>query len=450
VAQQRTHAFALPPIALIAIYVAVLVAPLVLAYAQGLPQRHWQDELSSGLAMVAFTGVMIEFLLSGRFKAISGQIGIDATMRVHQLMARGFVVFLLVHPFMYATPILTGSRPWDTTDQASLGLTPTTFITGLIAWVALMVLVAFAIFREQRNGSYEGWRAAHGFIAVMVAGFGAHHTLEAGRYSAHPWLAGFWFALLGVAAATLLWVYLVKPLAKMRHPYAVRSVTPAADKTWALEIAPEKGEAVNFDAGQFCWLTVGHSPFSLSENPFSIASAPSSRDHLSFIIKEMGDFTGQVGQVAPGTRCYIDGPHGHLRIGDSRAPGVCLIAGGVGIAPILGIVRELHATRDPRPIVLLYGNSVRAHVVAEAELRAMQADIDLDIDFVLAEPPSGWDGHTGLIDEDLLRRVVARPQGTSWRYIICGPQAMIERVEKTLMALGVPSQNVVSEQFYYD
>jgi predicted ferric reductase len=240
VAQQRTHAFALPPIALIAIYVAVLVAPLVLAYAQGLPQRHWQDELSSGLAMVAFTGVMIEFLLSGRFRAISGQIGIDATMRVHQLMARGFVVFLLVHPFMYATPILTGSRPWDTTDQASLGLTPTTFITGLIAWVALMVLVAFAIFREQRNGSYEGWRAAHGFIAVMVAGFGAHHTLEAGRYSEHPWLAGFWFALLGIAAATLLWVYLVKPLAKMRHPYAVRSVTPAADKTWALEIAPEK------------------------------------------------------------------------------------------------------------------------------------------------------------------------------------------------------------------
>jgi len=63
---------------------------------------------------------------------------------------------------------------------------------------------------------------------------------------------------------------------------------------------------------------------------------------------------------------------------------------------------------------------------------------------------SDWDGHTGLIDEGLLRHVVERPEATSWRYIICGPQAMIERVEKALMAFGVPSQNVVSEQFYYD
>jgi len=123
----------------------------------------------------------------------------------------------------------------------------------------------------------------------------------------------FWVALLAVAAFTLIWVYVIKPLRQIQHPYTVRAVRPAALTTWEVEIAPVKGETINFNAGQFVWLNIGHSPVSLSENPFSIASAPSHRDHLSFIIKEMGDFTGQIGQVVPGTRCYIDGPHGHLK-----------------------------------------------------------------------------------------------------------------------------------------
>jgi predicted ferric reductase len=446
----RRFAPALPVGLLVALYAAVLVAPLALAWAQDLPPRHWRDELSSALAMVAFTGVLAEFLLSGRFRTISGRIGIDATMRVHQLMARSFCVFLLVHPFIYASALTGTLRPWDTTGQYTLGLSLPTLATGLAAWIILFVMVAFAIFREQRSGSYEGWRAAHGFAAVLVVGFGAHHTLEAGRYSAHPGLFWFWVALLALAAFTLIWVYIIKPLSQIRHPYAVRAVRPAALKTWELDIAPMKGEAIPFDAGQFVWLNVGNSPFSLGENPFSIASGPSQRDRLSFIIKEMGDFTGQIGEVKPGTPCYIDGPHGHLSIAGSRAPGICLIAGGVGIAPILSIARELHATRDPRPVVLLYGNRVKEQIVGEDELRAMQADIDLDVEFVLAEPPPGWDGRTGVIDKSLLRSVAERPDGAAWLYAICGPQAMIEAVEKTLMSLGVPGRNVISEQFYYD
>jgi len=446
----RAMTLALPPAALIVLYLIVLLAPLALAYAQGLPARHWRDELSSGLALVAFAGILIEFLLSGRFRSISGRIGIDATMRVHQLMARAFCLFLLVHPFLYASSLTGGPRPWDTTGQHTLGLTPATFLTGLAAWIVLMVMVVFAIFREQRSGSYEGWRASHGIAAVLIALLGVLHTLEAGRYSADPWLFRFWLALLVVALFTLLWVYLIKPLMQLGRPYAVRSVRPIALKTWELEIAPAKGEAIDFDAGQFVWLNVGHSPFSVYENPFSIASAPSRRDHLSFVIKEMGDFTGRIGEVEAGARCYIDGPHGHLTIAAHAAPGVCLIAGGVGIAPILSILRALHHARDPRPIVLLYGNRLKEQIVYQDELRGMPEDIDLEVTFALAEPPPGWEGHTGIIDSGLIKGVLSRPNAASWLYCVCGPQAMIENVEKTLLSQGVPSGNVISEQFYYD
>ncbi|RIA55057.1 ferredoxin reductase family protein [Dichotomicrobium thermohalophilum] len=448
-ARSRTHAFALPAALLLGLYLVVLLAPLALAWAQGLPARHWRDELSSALALLAFSGVLVEFLLSGRFRTISGQIGIDATMRVHQLMARAFTVFILLHPFLYVTPFMNRPLPWDETARYTLGLTPTTFLTGAIAWIALMVMVVFAIFREQRSGSYEGWRAAHGFAAVVVAGFGAHHTLEAGRYSAHPWLWWFWILLLAVAAATLIWVYLVKPLLQLRQPFAVRSVEPLGQRIWELSIAPEQ-RPLDFAAGQFVWLNVGHSPFSLAENPFSIASAPADGDHLAFVIKEAGDFTSRIGGVQPGTRCYLDGPHGHLTIPGSEVPGIALIAGGVGIAPVLSILRQLHHERDERPIVLLYGNRVREQIVYADELHDMQNDLNLQVENALAEPPPDWHGHRGVIDADLLRTILDRPDAKAWRYIICGPQPMIEGVEKTLLSFGVSSGNVISEQFYYD
>ncbi|MFP4539047.1 MAG: ferric reductase-like transmembrane domain-containing protein [Dichotomicrobium sp.] len=448
-ARVRSHAFALSPVPLLALYLAVLLAPLALAYLQGLPPRHWRDELSSALALVAFAGILVEFLLSGRFRTISGRIGIDVTMRVHQLMARAFTVFVLVHPFLYATPLMNRPLPWDETGQFTLGLTTTTFVTGLIAWIVLMVMVVFAIFREQRSGSYEAWRAAHGVAAVAIAGFGAHHTLEAGRYSAHPWLQWFWAALLAIALFTLLWVYLVKPLRQLRNPYAVHSVRPIAERTWELTITPANGR-LNFAAGEFVWLNVGHSPFSVYENPFSVASAPADGDQLAFVIKEVGDFTRRIGEVPLGTRCFLDGPHGHLSVPGSEAAGIALIAGGVGIAPVLSILRQLRHERDARPLVLLYGNRLREQIVYEDELKQMQNDLDLQVRFALAEPPPGWQGHSGAIDETLLRTVLDRPGAKSWRYILCGPQPMIESVEKTLLSLGVASSNVISEQFYYD
>jgi predicted ferric reductase len=399
----------LRPLLLIALYVGLVLAPILFAYAQGLPPRKWQDELSSGLALSAFAGVLIEFVLSGRFRLVSGHIGIDTTMRFHQLMARSFTMFILVHPFLYVTPMMNPPLPWDTTGRLTLGLTIGSFATGLIAWLALMLIVFFAIFREQRGGSYEAWRLSHGIAAVVIAVFGAHHTIDAGRYSGDSALAVFWVVLLTIAIFTLVWVYALKPYWLRQHPYSVRSVRQVAARTWELVVTPGEGDVIDFSSGQFVWLNVGHSPFSLYENPFSIASAPASRDHLSFVIKEMGDFTRSIGQIAPGTVAYVDGPHGNLTLQNRNGAGIALIAGGVGIAPLLSILRQLCHERDTRPIVLLYGNRVRDQIVHAEGPAGMQKVLDLRIEHVLGEPPQGWQERTGVIDAGSVTDILARP-----------------------------------------
>ncbi|MCB1811792.1 MAG: hypothetical protein KDK04_08765 [Candidatus Competibacteraceae bacterium] len=90
----------LHPLLLLLLYLIIALLPLLLAYLQGLPPRPFADELSSALAMVGFAMLLLEFVLSGRFKIVSGRIGMDLTMRFHQLIARSLAVFILVHPFL--------------------------------------------------------------------------------------------------------------------------------------------------------------------------------------------------------------------------------------------------------------------------------------------------------------------------------------------------------------
>ena len=185
---------------LIAVYLAVTLTPLVLSALQGRAMRPFWDEISSGLAMTAFAIVLVEFVLSGRFKVISARIGMDVTMRIHQLLARTALVFALVHPFLYQTPFLNFELPWDVSRQLTLGLHFGSLASGLIAWIALPALVLVSIFRDQLPYRYETWRLMHGAGAVLIAVAGMHHTLNAGRYSSDPVLAGFWILLLAAAS----------------------------------------------------------------------------------------------------------------------------------------------------------------------------------------------------------------------------------------------------------
>lgn len=435
---------------LVAIYLAVLILPVAAAWLQGLPPRPWRDELASALALCAFAGIQIEFLLSGRFRVVSRDIGIDTTMRMHQLMARTLTLFVLVHPFLYVTGMPSYPMPWDTTRQLSVDFGLTSVLTGLVAWLALLAVVVLAMFREQWGGSYELWRASHGLGAAVVAIFGTWHALSAGRYSADPVLAWFWIAMLALAMATLAWVYLVKPLWQVRNPYVVRSVRKVAERTWELVVTPERGEVIDFAAGQFVWLNIGHSPFSLNENPFSIASAPATRDHLAFVIKEVGDFTRSLSDVAPGTPAYLDGPHGNMTVEARTGAGIALYAGGVGIAPILSILRELTARSDPRPVLLLYGNRKASQIVYREEIEAMRQGLDLDVGLYLSEPPGDWEGDVGMIDAAALDRAFGTRDPARWLHVICGPLPMIEGIEAGLIARGVPDRQIISERFYYD
>lgn len=435
---------------LVASYLLVVLAPLGLAWAQGLAPRSPWDELATGLGLLALAMILVEFFQLGRFRAVTSRVGSDVVMRSHQLLARAALAFAVLHPFLYVSD-RDPAPAWDVTRQTAVDYTWHGLWPGIAAWLLLGALVVLAIGRDASGLRYQHWRLLHGLSAAAVAGLGVLHALRAGRYSADSALAWLWGGLLVLALAALLYVYAVAPLLRRRRPWRVATVQPVAERTWSLTLEPRFRRPFRYRAGEFAWLNIGHSVFSLDENPFSIASAPSGGPRLEFLVKELGDFTNRIGQIPPGTRAWVEGPHGHLTLkGHEDAPGIALIAGGVGLAPLLGILRELAAAGDPRPTVLIYGNRHAGQIIHGAELADLSRTHGTEVVHVLSEPPPGWSGPTGVIDADLLRARFGRPDRRDWLYVLCGPPAMLRSVEDTLITLGVPPARILSEQFVYD
>ncbi|QSP93900.1 ferric reductase-like transmembrane domain-containing protein [Marinobacter salinisoli] len=432
------------PLLLIVAYLVAVTLPLAVSAWVGGPPRAFHQELASGLGILAFSMILIEFVLSGRSKTISRGIGMDVTMRFHQLMARTALVFALLHPFLYLGTPSGGQRPWDPTRALTITTDFSALSTGIAAYLLLPSLVLLAIGRTQLGYKYETWRLLHGIGALLIALLLLHHTVYAGRYGSEPVMTWVWLALTGLAAGSLLKVYLVVPLLQKARPWRVSSVVQLTPRQWEVTVTPDGHQGLAFKAGQFVWLNVGHNTFSMKENPFSICSAPAAGPEISFMVKERGDFTCSIGQIEAGTTAYLDGPYGNLSVDNRPEPGIALIAGGVGLAPLLSILRQLRLSGDSRKVKVFYGNRAVEQIAYREELGSE------DVVYVLSEPPEAWQGEAGFIDGALMDRIFSEQEFGEWVFVMCGPAAMMDAVEDHLIERGTPSHRILSERFDYD
>ena len=110
----------------------------------------------------------------------------------------------------------------------------------------------------------------------------------------------------------------------------------------------------------------------------------------------------------------------------------------------------MRAEDYPRPMIMLYGNRVAEQIVYADELEALSGRPNMEVVQIISEPGPGWRGRVGLIDRETIGQVFGFEDANEWLYILCGPPAMLESVEDSLLAHGVPGDQIVAEQFYYD
>jgi ferredoxin-NADP reductase len=147
--------------------------------------------------------------------------------------------------------------------------------------------------------------------------------------------------------------------------------------------------------------------------------------------------------IPVGKRVYLDGPYGTFTVGNAAALHV-LIAGGVGIAPMMSIIRTFADRGDERPIILLYGSKDWESVTFREELEVLKPRLNLKIVHVLTDPPDGWTGEKGFITAEVFKRHLPLSYADH-EYFICGNDMMMDATEKILDELAVPISRYRSE-----
>lgn len=162
----------------------------------------------------------------------------------------------------------------------------------------------------------------------------------------------------------------------------------------------------------------------------------------------------------PGNLLLVSCPDGSFCLDPADDQPVVLIAGGVGLTPMLSMFNSIAAENPTRETWLFYGvrDSGEDVIFDEGMLvpgigDTLSAHPNLHLHISYSRPlgrdevlfefqPGRY--HRGRVGAELLKRLLP---SNNYRFYICGPEAMMDQVEDELVAWGVPEEDVMSERF---
>ena len=428
----------------IGVYLGLVLFPCLILLYGAMPGGYgfwWDFSMALGFAAASMMALM--FFLTARFKRAALPFGVDIIYYFHKHISLLLFLFAVAHAVILLS---TETVVWEMLRPAKINRY---MAAGVVSFILLALIVISSLWRKQLQIHYDNWRLLHAFLAVAAFILALVHIEGVGYYIASPAKRIIWGTIMGCWLLLLLYVRLIKPLVLLSRPYRVKKIIQEGGNAFTMVIMPEQHQGIDFQPGQFVWLSMYHSPLSMKEHPFSISSTPEQKGELHFTIKALGDFTRRIKDATAGEPVYIDGPYGAFSI--DRHPselGYVFIAGGVGIAPIRSMLGTLANRRDGRSHILFFAGSTLEKLIFYEELHAMQDVLDLKIVCLLEQPPLDWQGETGFLSSRIFKQYL--PENLQeLNYFICGPVPMIELAEKELHKMGVPLHHLHSELFEF-
>ncbi len=184
---------------------------------------------------------------------------------------------------------------------------------------------------------------------------------------------------------------------------------------------------------------------------YTLASSPTRAEACELSIKRepMGLASRHIHEnFKVGDVLKVSGPSGKFSFTGETASGVVLVAGGVGITPVMSILRYLTDRAWMGNIHFLIVAKTEQDLIFRDEIRWLQSrHPNLHICTTLTRPDSSgmWTGDRGRPTGELFTRFV--PNLTQLPVYLCGPNEMMDATTELLVSLGVPSSKIYTEAF---
>ena len=204
-----------------------------------------------------------------------------------------------------------------------------------------------------------------------------------------------------------------------------------------------------FMPGQFLNTTFGIGGARMNRS-YSISSSPTQHEYAELTVRR--EPRGAVSRhivdlLKVGDHVEVGGPVGKFTFDGSEADSIVLIAGGVGITPMMSVARYLTEQVWAGDIFLIYACRTPADFIFANELAALQqVNPKLHVTVTMSRPDgTDWQGPRGRLTKELLTQSV--PDLAARRVHLCGPPLMMEATKALLAALGVASEQLKTEAF---
>lgn len=264
-------------------------------------------------------------------------------------------------------------------------------------------------------------------------------------------------ALLGFSALTVYLNYKIRiPKILRESPWSVAEVVHESDSVITVYLNPPAKGKIKHRAGQFCFFRPLDNSLPPQSHPFTISSKPDS-DLLSVTVKHAGDFTTKIRSIKPGCPVCIDGAYGKFSyklIPTSR--NLVFIAGGIGITPMLSMLRDLATKETNRKVILFWGAKCADDLFCFKEIQDLEQQMK-NFEFVpVLSDESAWTAKKGRIDNALLTDTLDRhgmpldgPERDTCEFFICGPAPLVSSAVKILKEATVPGHRIHTERFAF-
>lgn len=326
-----------------------------------------------------------------------------------------------------------------------------------IGFAALLMMTPLAITSTggmiRRLGS-KRWKWLHRLAYPAAIGGAIHYYLQVKSDTTQPLIFG------GVLAALLAYRWVDTFVTLGEKPLAATAAKP---KFWTgrlkvdrivdetpdvrtFRLAAVAGGKLPFDymPGQYLNLALSIDGKRVKRS-YTIASSPTQPGYCELTVKRDGVASTYLHErVRPGDTLDVSAPAGRFTFDQADGDSLVMIAGGVGITPLMTKIRYLTDTAWPGQLHLIYAVKTEADVIFRAELERRAArHPNLHVTITLTR--AAGVGRRGRVTAELIREVV--PGFARHVYHLCGPGAMLEATRDSLREIGVPDARIKFESF---